>query len=471
MGVKRAFIWKVSDVQMGLHRNQFFKPLVVLLLLLTSRASFAQSHSEHEGQMPEMAANQNSQNSKPQAHPMGPRDCSEMEVWDYFMGMCMPLAMKDMPMKMLMLHGNAFIVQTSEEGPRGRNALSSANMAMLDYGTSAFDRHYFNIDLMMTLEKWTFPKDGYPELLQIGEENEDHKPYLDAQHPHSSPIMGLTFSDTISLGHDKDHLKVFFAPRGQATDGPIAFMHRQTGMQNPDAPLGHHIGQDVGHITSTVIGASLRKSDSTFEVSTFNGTEPEPSKVDLPLGTPNSFAARVTEQFSDSTYAMASAAFVKNPEPNEPELDHIWRYSASLYNDHQFDNGWMFHNAFIWGLVNFYDGASALNAFNEEFWFHKSRSSIWGRIEHLQRTAFELQIIPAANDPKWVTAATLGYTHKFATWENLEIGLGASVTKDFLPGEFQAAYGGNPLSGKAFLQVGGMKMWDLGQQSTHHKEM
>jgi hypothetical protein len=65
------------------------------------------------------------------------------------------------------------------------------------------------------------------------------------------------------------------------------------------------------------------------------------------------------------------------------------------------------------------------------------------------------------NDPRWVLALTLGYTHEIASLSFGEVGLGASVTKDILPGEFRASYGGDPLAGKVFLQVGGMKMWDL----------
>jgi hypothetical protein len=416
---------------------------LVLVLGVLTQTSFA-STSEHE-------------------HPMGPSDCSEMEAWDFASGMCMPLAMKDMPMKMFMLHYNSFFVQTVEEGRRGRNSFSVPNMFMLDAGSSIGDRHYLNVDLMGTFERWTFPENGTPELLQIGEENANHVPYLDAQHPHSSPIMGLTLSDAITLGSGKDHLKIFFAPRGQSTDGPVAFMHRPTGAVNPDAPLGHHVGQDVGHISSTVVGGVLRLSDTTLEVSTFNGTEPEPAKVDLPLESPNSYAARLTQMFGPHVYAMASAAYLKTPEPHDPELDHLWRYSASLYNDHIFESGWRIHNAFIWGLINDYDEASALNSFAEEFWLHKNRNHIWSRIEALQRTAGQLEIssLTPANKPQWVTALTIGYTRKIATWDLADVGVGASLTKDFLPSEFQKAYSGEPISGKIFIQVGGMKMWDL----------
>lgn len=390
-------------------------------------------------------------------------DCADMEVWDYGMNMCMPLAMKDMPMSMLMLHGNAFLVGVTEEDDRGRNKLAAPNMIMLDAGTSVGDRQYFNVDLMLTAEKWTFPKDGYPELLQIGEENSDHVPYLDAQHPHSSPIMGLIFSDTITLDENKNHLKISFAPRGETTEGPVAFMHRATGEVNPDAPLGHHIGQDVGHISSTVLAASLKLGKTTLQASTFYGEEPKPDVVDLPMGSPNSYAARLIQEFSSDFYAMASAAYVKNPEADEPELDHIWRYSASVYHHIQLNDQWHFWNTFIYGLVNDYDHASALKSFGEEFLFQKTKSQIWGRIEYLQRTPNELEVTGFSDGDagRWVTALTLGYTQTLVATEALQFKAGASVTKDLLPAIYQDAYGIDPWSGKIFLQISGMKMWDL----------
>lgn len=436
-----------------------------LATLIFIGLSFSPIHA-HEGHHESISVDekvsemQNRNHKSSSTRPLGPSDCSDMQVWDYPMAMCMPLAMKDMPMRMLMVQGNSFFTQSFAEGPRGRNEFAVPNMFMVDIGSTLGNRHYLNLDFMGTVEKWTFPEQGYPELLQIGEENQDHVPYIDAQHPHSSPVMGITLSDTISLGREKDHVKFWFSPRGQSTDGPIAFMHRPTGMANPDAPLGHHIGQDIGHISSTVFGTSLRLGKTNFETSIFNGTEPQPTEVDLPLGKLNSYAGRIIHQFTPHTYAMASAAYVKNPEPHDPELNHIWRYSASVYNDHSFSNGWMIHNAFIWGLVNFYDDVSALNSFAEEFWLRKNQMNFWGRLEYLERTANELQINSVnLNDPKWVTALTLGYTHRFANWDGFFVGLGGSVTKDFLPRDFRADYGGEPLTAKLFLQVGGMKMW------------
>jgi hypothetical protein len=387
-------------------------------------------------------------------------DCDEMSVFDPSMGMCEPLPMPGMPMKMAMVHGNIFGVRVWQEGPRGVDGYAAPNMVMGDLGSSVGDRQYVNLDLMATAERWTFPYRGYPLLLQIGEENQQGVPFVDAQHPHSSPIMGLTLSDTVALGKDKDNIKVFFAPRGEATDGPIAFMHRPTGMANPDAPLGHHVGQDVGHISSTVIGASLKLGNFRFEASTYHGTEPAPDAVDLPLGVPDSISLRVIHEFSREWMAMISAARVNSPEPNEPNIPFETRYSASVYTELPLSSEWTFYNALIYGAVTQYDYASILSSFDEEFLFKGPAPRIWGRFEVLQRTPAEL-LISNSNDGLWVGALTLGYTHRLAGWDSVELGLGGSVTKDFLPSEFIGGYGCDPWSGRVFLELSGMKMWEL----------
>jgi hypothetical protein len=378
-----------------------------------------------------------------------------MQYYDPSMSMCMPLPMADMPMKMLMLQGNGFGTYTSEEGPRGRDAVSSPNMFMADIGTSVGDTQYFNLEYMGTLEKWTFPQAGYPELLQIGEVNQNGQPFIDAQHPHSTPVMGLTLSDTIAFGSGKNNLKFFFAPRGEATEGPIPFMHRITGMINPDVPLGHHVGQDVAHISSTVMGGALQLGKTRFELSTFNGVEPEPDAINLPIEAPNSIAARVTEEFSPELMAMASASHI-NPTEN--------RLSASFYLTKKLSSSWNFYNTLIYGRAENFDSAT-LNSFTEEFLFQKDRPHLWGRLEVVQRTPAELEItVPGdPNQGQWVGAVTVGYTHTLLYFaaNTMELGLGASVTKDLLPEAYIGPYGGNPWTGKGFLELRGMNMFDL----------
>lgn len=459
---------------------------ILLTALLSSfcMPTYSQAQSEHQGHEQNMPMGESTKSEMPDKNMdhsmMDPRDksgaesCQDMEFWDATQGMCLPLPMAGMPQKRIMVHGNAFAVGIFAEKPRGRDQFAAPNMIMGDFGQSAGGRHFLNVNLMLTFEKWTYSKDGYTELAQIGEENNDGKPYIDGQHPHSSPIMGLTFSDTLKLGEGKDHVRFFFAPRGQATDGPVAFMHRPTGMANPDAPLGHHLAQDVGHITSTVLGTGLTLGDTTFEVSTFHGEEPKPDKVDLPIGNLDSYAARLIQIINPQWTFMTSAAYVKSPEGDErPDIDHNWRYSASAYFSGKVFDGWRFHNTFIYGLINFYDNVSALSSVTEEFLFRKKPSSVWGRVEYVQRTASQLAVAsdPSQEKPRDVYAMTLGYTHDLKKWKSADLALGASITKTFLPSTFETAYAGDPMSGRIFLQLSGMKMWDLSKQQMNHKEM
>jgi hypothetical protein len=402
--------------------------------------------------------------SFPYIRPAGPSDCNEMQLWDVTMGMCMPFPMEGMPMKMLMLSGNAFAVGVTQQSPRGRNAIASANMVMVDVGMTIGGNHYLNLDWMGTIEKWTFPESGYPELLQIGEANAQGQPYIDAQHPHSSPIMGLTLSDTIRLGNvDKNSIKLFFAPRGETTDGPVAFMHRVTGLANPDAPLGHHIAQDLGHITSTVMGASLKLGNTRIEASSFNGTEPEPTKVDLLIGAPNSYAFRLVEEFTPKIMAMASIAYVANPEHHDPTVTSRMRYSASVYTQSDLSSSWKFYNSLIIGHITNYENAN-LSSIGEEFLFKGDLPRLWGRFELAQRTPGQLQIAVLQNSsqPYWVAALTVGYTHAVVKFHGSELGVGAALVSNFIPDDFSSAYGGtNPWGAKLFLQFGGMGMWDI----------
>jgi hypothetical protein len=278
--------------------------------------------------------------------------------------------------------------------------------------------------------------------------------------------MGLTLSDTINLSKPGDYVKVFFAPRGESTDGPVAFMHRPTGMANPDAPLGHHVGQDVGHISSTVLGASLKWGELRIEGSTFYGEEPNPESIDLPMGAPNSYALRVIDEFSPHLTAMVSGAYIKDPESTGKPNAFLARYSGSLYYSDFLADGWMLQDVLVGGLIQKYDHAEILASLGNEFLIQKNRDRIFGRLEVLQRTAESLGIESLNPDEgRWLAALTLGYSNRIFDILRDEgpglgfgVYLGGSLTKGFLPEDFRSAYGGDPWSGKIFLQLGGMKM-------------
>jgi hypothetical protein len=398
--------------------------------------------------------------------PPGAHTCAVNENWDNAMSMCMPSPESGTAQAVVSGQFNVFGVLSDVPGPRGIDQFAAPNMFMVDVGRTLGSRQFVNLDLMGTTELWTYPSRGYPELLQIGEERSDGSPYVDAQHPHSSPLMGLTLSDTVDFG-SSDRLRIFFAPRGESTDGPIPYMHRESARDDPDAPLGHHVGQDVGHITSTVLGAQLTLGKVTVEASSFNGTEPQPTRVDLPIGPLNSEALRITYVLAPEHRLMASVAQVDQTDPQYPGTTSATRRSSSLYDHWDIDQVGSLDHTFIVGSISRRPDSQTLTSILDEALLQHGRSDFWGRIEILERLRSELEIpdpialgVSAPDEKRWVSAWTLGVTRWAARYHDLQIGVGASVTLDVIPSEWASAYGSRtPLTGRLIVQVKGAGRW------------
>jgi hypothetical protein len=383
-----------------------------------------------------------------------PDKCSASEHWDDSMSMCMPGA--DDNKAMVMFHYNQFMVYTGGSGPRGRDAFSAPNMWMLMFSKKISERNTVGMDWMGTTDLWTVPKNGTPELFQTGEANKDGVPYVDAQHPHSSPIMGLTFYDILSFGaNGEKKLTFFFAPRGEATAGPQAFMHRTTGIVNPDVPLAHHL-QDVFHVTSTVVGMKLEVGKLTLEGSTFSGQEPSPAEVHLDMHKPDSWAFRANYSINDNISVGASTAKVKALDRvNNPtfETEDERAHSAWVTTSNMIKNGTL-STATIWGQNDNKTDDVKLNSFLEEFVYELGKNNFYGRLEVLQRTPEQLELsITDPSGARWIKAITLGYERQIKERGNMKVYMGAAVTKYAVPSDFQSAYGSEPYAAKVYLRV------------------
>src|SRR5215218_11181510 len=87
---------------------------------------------------------------------------------------------------------------------------------------------------------------GYPLFLATGETANGVTPLVDRQHPHDLP-MELAATYSVPVGA-KDSVFVYAGLPGEPALGPATFMHRFSGMDNPEAPLGHH-WLDSTHVT------------------------------------------------------------------------------------------------------------------------------------------------------------------------------------------------------------------------------
>ena len=96
----------------------------------------------------------------------------------------------------------------------------------------------------------TMGKDGYPLLFQTGETADGTTPLIDRQHPHDFLMeLAAVYSHTITA---TSSVFLYAGYPGEPALGPPTFMHRFSGMDNPEAPLGHH-WLDATHITFGVL--------------------------------------------------------------------------------------------------------------------------------------------------------------------------------------------------------------------------
>ena len=382
--------------------------------------------------------------------------CAADERWDTAMGMCMPGSAPSGNETSVTGHGAVFAVYTAAGGPRGAHQFAAPNWFMLEARRALGARQMLSIEAMATAELWTFPDHGYAELLQAGEERSDGSVYRDAQHPHSSPLMGLRLADEIALGEGRS-LVLSFAPRGASTDGPVAFMHRASARDNPDAPLGHHVGQDVGHISSTVLAAGLALGGFTVEASAFNGDEPQPSKVDLPLGPMNSTALRLSQELAPGHRVSAWLAQVRQADELYPGTRSATRSGLAILDHWVVGPGAIDHSLVYGSIARHPDGNRLQSILDEGTWALRGRE-LWWRAELLQRLPVELGIpVGGATDEwqsRWVSALTVGCTQWWRTGATVQAGLGLALTADAVPAAWATAYGGRtPLTWRLVLQA------------------
>jgi hypothetical protein len=214
---------------------------------------------------------------------------------------------------MLMLHGNAFLSVNRQGGLRGITKVDSSNWAML-MAEHAFGPGRLMARTMLTLEPWTIPHGGTPQLFQTGETYRG-RPIVDHQHPHNF-IMELAAMYTLPLS-EKTALQIYGGPVGEPALGPPAFMHRLSASELPTVPLGHHLA-DSTHISEGVATLGLIYHWMKVEASAFNGHEPGEDRWGIHTSGLNSYAFRVSANPTDRWSMQVSAGHLRKPEASLP---------------------------------------------------------------------------------------------------------------------------------------------------------
>lgn len=370
----------------------------------------------------------------------GPRPaCASSQHWNADMAMCMAGAEAVGPA--LMLHVNQFALASSTSGPRGLSRVTGPGTWMVMFEAPLSPHNTFHIDVMGSPEQLTVGETGTPQLLQTE--------HIDSMHAHDT-IMELAFSDVLSFGDGSrpQQLTLLFAPRGEASIGPVPFMHRSSAEGNPDAPLGHAL-QDGFHDASTVLGLEYRNAGTALEMTAFSG---QGVSWPLPLHRPDSYGLRINQAVGEHVTLGASYAHVLVAD--DVSGTRHTRFAAAWLAASTSVRGNPLTASLIWGRT-WTAQEAALNSMLGEAVYRIRRDKVFGRAELLALTPDQLALSPAGGSakPRWVAAFTAGYERTLVETGRFSLFAGGSYTMDALPAAFRPAYGSAPRGGKAYLRL------------------
>jgi hypothetical protein len=371
----------------------------------------------------------------------------------------LPMLMTPEGSWMLMLMGQAFVVDTQQSAPRGADKLYSTNWFMTSAEHALFGGTVM-LESMLSLEPATVTGERYPELFQTGE-TAYGRPIVDGQHPHNL-VMGLGAHYAHRIG-ESALLHFYYAPVGDPALGPVAYPHRASAQEIPEAPLSHH-WQDSTHISYNVVTTELRYKIVSLEVSGFYGTEPGENRWTIDWGPMNSYSARFSIFPSKNWAAQVSAGRLTDPERDQP--GDIIRSTASLsYSRPRASSSthpvgaWA--SSLIWGRNHETLTGRNLNSYLAESVYPITRRNfLTGRIEWVDKDelfddqpALEAQLDRAVGSTFRVQAYTAGYTRDIAQFRDAETGLGFNVSAYSIPAAIQPYYGAHPWGVNVFLRV------------------
>jgi hypothetical protein len=366
----------------------------------------------------------------------------------------MPMVMTQAGAWNLMWMGQGFIVSTQQSGPRGGDKVYSANWGMLAAARS-IGRGAVMIRTMVSLDPLSITGKQYPLLFQTGE-TANGKPIVDGQHPHDL-LMELSVHYARPIG-EKALINVYYAPVGDAALGPVAFPHRASAMELPQAVLSHH-WQDSTHIANNVVTAGLTYGKVRIEASGFRGKEPNENRWNIDMGPMDSWSTRLTVAPSRNWVAQVSGGRIRRPEALHE--DDVVRTTASLHYTKQMWGGRDWSTSLIWAR-NYKDvGRYATNAVLAETVLPiQTNNYVTGRFEWSQRDElFEYdhdlahEIFEKTGKRAFnVTAFTAGYTRDIGSWNNVQTGAGFNVTTYSTSSTLQPFYGQRPVSMNVFLR-------------------
>ena len=344
-----------------------------------------------------------------------------------------------------MLHGYAFGIYDHQGGPRGGNKLFSESMLM---GMAQRPLGFGQVTLhaMLSLDP-LMGKNGYPLLLQTGETANGVTPLIDRQHPHDL-FMELAGIYSAPLSENSSAFLYAGYP-GEPALGPVTFMHRFSGMNDPEAPIGHH-WLDSTHVTYGVLTGGFVYDRWKIEGSYFNGREPDKNRWDFDPLRLNSASGRITWNPGDDWSFQASYGFIKSPEQLQPAVNQH-RLTASGTYDRKIEHG-NWQTTLAWGQNTDHPGSTS-NAYLLESALSWYQNTIFARAENVAKDDLFLPDTSLSGQLFTLSKFSASYIYDMPVAEHLSLGVGGLGSVFGLPSALKPSYGSSPISYMLFVRA------------------
>jgi hypothetical protein len=235
---------------------------------------------------------------------------------------------------------------------------------------------------------------------------------------------------------------------GEPAFGPPAFMHRESILDSPEAPITHH-WLDSTHISFGVLTAGIVLDRVKMEVSRFNAREPDQHRWNIETGPLDSTSIRLSWNPTRTVALQGSWGHFEDPEQLEPGVDQK-RWSASLLYANDVAAGWHLAGTVAWGrkIIEHHDD----DALAAEASVKHGAWTIFGRGEMTQNR--ELLSLADHGPAFSVGKVSLGAVRDFRIADHFSIGAGGLLAVNFVPDSIAPLYGGhNPVGAMGFVRL------------------
>jgi hypothetical protein len=345
---------------------------------------------------------------------------------------------------MTMAFANA-VSADAENGVRGDDDRFVQTMGMA-MASRAAANGTLGLRGMVSLDPALVGKDGYPLLFQTGETADGRAPLIDRQHPHDL-FMELSASYSREIGPGRS---VFFygGLPGEPALGPVTYLHRFSGMDNPEAPLGHH-WFDSTHVTFGVVTAGVVLRNVKLEASAFNGREPDEDRYDIETGPLDSWSVRASWNPTEHWSGQISFGRLETPEQLEPDVD-IDRTTASVTYGRPVGQG-HWQATFAAGRNAKRPGLDTQAYLLESAWRMPRDTTVFARAERVEKDELFSDGSPLEGQVFPVRKLGLGAVHDFRT-RGGKVGVGLVYNMHFIPNTLDPIYGDDPDSWLVFAR-------------------